>query len=258
MGYISNWSDPQITRDLGGRIVLPDKPIEVVYRGGQSGTTALFYDFVQHTDPALFTQWAQRNRFPTDQPHHPARHVARVRAEDDRASRLRCHRQLRASAPKWAITYDEFGYAKNYNVEAAWIQNAAGNLVLPYAGNISAALESARLRPDLSQELSGVYASRNPDGVPDLGLQLHGDPVRAEPETADVQAARTPTPASQRRSRPGCATSPAMGSGTWRDIGYSPLPPNLSQEMANSIARMNRLDAGAAESRQLRQPTVRP
>ena len=53
--------------------------------------------------------------------------------------------------------------------------------------NISAALESATLRPDLSQELSGVYASPNPQGVPDLGVQLHRDAVRTAPRPRHVQ-----------------------------------------------------------------------
>src|SRR4029077_9357093 len=67
---------------------------------------------------------------------------------------------------KWSIAYDEFGYAKTYGAPAAWIQNTSGAFVQPYAENISAALESAALRLDLSQELSGVYASPNPAAYP--------------------------------------------------------------------------------------------
>jgi phosphate transport system substrate-binding protein len=63
MGRISKWSDPAISADNGG-IQLPDQNIEVVYRSGQSGTTALFYDFVQNMDPGTFQQWVAQNRFP--------------------------------------------------------------------------------------------------------------------------------------------------------------------------------------------------
>jgi phosphate transport system substrate-binding protein len=66
----------------------------------------------------------------------------------------------------WTITYDEFAYAKRYNVNTAWVQNESGQWVQPYAGNISAALGSAKLRPDLSQELSGVYRSRKDGAYP--------------------------------------------------------------------------------------------
>src|SRR5262249_23153245 len=63
-GDISRWSDPAITADNKG-LVLPDEPITVVYRAGQSGTTALFYDFVQHIAPDVFNPWAARNNLPT-------------------------------------------------------------------------------------------------------------------------------------------------------------------------------------------------
>ena len=66
----------------------------------------------------------------------------------------------------WTIGYDEFGYAKVYGNDVAWIQNAAGVWVKPYAANITAALETATLRPDLSQDLRNVYASRNPGAYP--------------------------------------------------------------------------------------------
>ena len=63
----------------------------------------------------------------------------------------------------WSIGYDEFGYAKTYNVPdgvGAERVGPAGCSRTPQ--NISAALESAKLRPDLSQDLSGVYASTEP------------------------------------------------------------------------------------------------
>src|SRR5262249_14780684 len=65
MGDISTWADPAITADNKG-LVLPDQPITVVYRAGQSGTTALFYDFVSHVAPDVFAAWAARNRLPTN------------------------------------------------------------------------------------------------------------------------------------------------------------------------------------------------
>ena len=65
------------------------------------------------------------------------------------------------------------------------------------------------LRPDLSQELSGVYSEPEPGRLPDLGVQLHRHAVRAGRRPADVQGRRTRTPASPRRWRSGCATSRA-------------------------------------------------
>ena len=44
LGLINNWDDPAISADNGG-VTLPNEHITVVCRTGQSGTTALFYDF---------------------------------------------------------------------------------------------------------------------------------------------------------------------------------------------------------------------
>ncbi len=162
MGDICSWNDPAITADNRG-LVLPNQPITVVYRGGQSGTTGLFYDFVQHTDPALFATWAAKNSIPTnvriielDTSPSFACHTLALNGSDQIAEHIASGQGM------WSIGYDEFGYAKTYNVPTAWVQNASGTFQLPYAQNISAALESARLKPDLSQDLSGVYASSNP------------------------------------------------------------------------------------------------
>lgn len=240
MGEITSWADPQIEADNApAKLKLPDKPINVVYRGGQSGTTALFYDFVREMEPGIFGDWARRNNLPTD---------VRIVALDSspgfapRTQALAGSDQIAqfvaSDAGLWSIAYDEFGYAKVYGAHAAWIENQSGRWVLPYAENISAALDGAALRPDLSQELSGVYRSGNPLAYP---ISAYSYLVTQCETTGD---------------RPTCRGKYSNGgvSGTltaWMryiacegqirmaQIGYSPLPPNLSQEVANSIARLN-------------------
>jgi phosphate transport system substrate-binding protein len=238
MGDICNWDDPAITADNGG-LVLPNQPITVVYRGGQSGTTGLFYDFIEATDPSLFATWAARNQFPTS---------VRI-IELDTSPGFACHTQafqgsdqiaqhIASSDGLWDIGYDEFGYARTYDVPAAWIENAAGQWVLPYAENISAALESAHLRPDLSQDLSGVYTSTNPAAYP---ISAYSYLVTQCAPAADRATCKGPY------TNPGVALTlsrwmryiACQGQINMARIGYSPLPPNLSQEMANSIGRMN-------------------
>jgi phosphate transport system substrate-binding protein len=236
-GAITNWDDPAITADNKG-LVLPDQPITVVYRAGQSGTTALFYDFVANVAPDVFAPWAARNKLPTtvriiqldSSPTFAPRTLA-LTGSDQIAQ------YVASDSGKWAIAYDEFGYAKTYGAPAAWVQNASGAYVQPYAENISAALESATLRPDLSQELSGVYNSGNPLAYP---LSAYSYLV--------TQCAPVP-------DRPTChgpysnggvidTLTPWMryiaceGQVNMARIGYSPLPPNLSQEIANSIGRL--------------------
>jgi phosphate transport system substrate-binding protein len=237
-GDISKWSDPTITADNKG-LVLPDEPITVVYRGGQSGTTALFYDFVQHVAPDVFSGWAARNSFPTN--------VRIVQLDSSPTFAPKTYalgssdaiaQFVASGSGKWSIAYDEFGYAKVYGAAAAWVQNASGNWVLPFAQNISAALEGATLRPDLSQELSGVYASTNPLAYP---ISAYSYMVSQCQNAGDRPTCKGPYP------NPGITETlqkwwryiACDGQVNMARIGYSPLPPNLSQEIANAVGRLN-------------------
>lgn len=236
-GDISRWNDPAIAADNRG-LVLPDQPITVVYRGGQSGTTGLFYDFVANVAPDIFGPWASRNRFPTSvriiQLDSSPSFVPKSQAfqGSDQIAQF-----IASGQGQWSIGYDEFGYSKTYNAPSAWVENAAGEWVLPYAENISAALESATLRSDLSQELSGVYNSGNPKAYP---ISAYSYIVTQCTNSADRPTCKGPY------SNPGVTETLATwlryiacdGQVNMARIGYSPLPPNLSQEVANSIARL--------------------
>ena len=247
-GDISNWNDPAISADNKG-LVLPDHAINVVYRGGQSGTTGLFYDFVQNVASDIFSPWAAKNGFPTSvriiQLDSSPQFVPKSQAfqGSDQIAQF-----IGSGQGLWSIGYDEFGYAKTYDVPAAWIENAAGQWILPYAENISAALEGAALRPDLSQELSGVYNSTNPMAYP---ISAYSYVVTQCTSSGDRPTCKGPY------SNGGVTETMATwlryiacdGQVNMARIGYSPLPPNLSQEIANSIARLTgkpaeQLDAG--------------
>ncbi len=234
-GDISRWNDPAIAADNRG-LVLPDQPINVVYRGTPSGTTGLFYDFVGNVAPDIFGPWAARNRLPTAtriielNPGFAPKSQA-FQGSDQIA-------QFIASGQgQWSIGYDEFGYSKTYNAPSAWVENAAGEWILPYAENISAALESATLRSDLSQELSGVYNSANPKAYPISAYSYIVTQCTSSPERPTCRGPY---------SNPGVTETLATwlryiacdGQVNMASIGYSPLPPNLSQEVANSIARL--------------------
>ena len=237
MGDISRWSDPAITADNKG-LQLPDQPITVVYRAGQSGTTALFYDFVANIEPQIFARWAAAHQLPTnvriiqlDSSPNFAPKTQAFQGSDQIAQFIASGNGL------WSIGYDEFGYAQTYGAPAAWVENGGGQWVQPYAPNISAALEAAQLRDDLSQDLRGVYTTAN-DG--------------AYPISAYSYLVTQCAPAGDRPTCKGDYANPGIDEtlATWMryiacdgqvhmaDIGYSPLPPNLSQEIANSIGRM--------------------
>jgi phosphate transport system substrate-binding protein len=235
MGYITNWDDPEISADNLG-LKLPNKPITVIYRSGQSGTTALFYNFIAQTDPSQFLTWATAHNLPTKtriiqldngSPFAPLTEA--VSGSDQQAEDV-------ASQP-WSISYDEFSYPKTYGAQVAWVENAAGKWTQPYAVNITAGLASATLNPDLSQNLDGVYTSTNPLTYP----------ISAYSYIVTKCAVNTRFPTCK-----GTYSDPGLSNtlGTWMsyiacagqvhmaEIGYAPLPPSLSQDMANSVARI--------------------
>lgn len=240
IGEITTWDDPQIAADNApANLRLPAEPINVVYRSGESGTTALFYDFVREMEPGLFSAWAARNRIneniriiALDSSPGFAPKTQALNGSDQIAQ------YVAGDSGKWSIAYDEFGYAKVYGAASAWIENQQGRWVLPYAENISAALDTAALRPDLSQELKDVYRSPNPLAYP---ISAYSYMVTQCETAGDRPTCAGPYP------NAGVTATLAQwmryiacdGQVRMAQLGYSPLPPGLSQEMANSIARMN-------------------
>ncbi len=251
LGKISSWNDPAISADNGG-VTLPNQHITVVCRTGQSGTTALFYDFVAHTDPADYASWAAQNGFNTgtrilevDNAISPSQ-MACQSGSDTEANYI--------AANRWTIGYDEFGYAKVYNDNVAWVQNASGNWVQPYAVNISAALESAQLAPDTSQNLTAVYTSSNPAAYPISAysyilVQCAPNSARSTCLSPYSNAGITNT-MTQFMNFVACAGQVHMAA-----IGYAPLPPQLSQFLADAVGYMTNQPAQQLNASNCNNPT---
>jgi phosphate transport system substrate-binding protein len=251
LGKISSWNDPAISADNGG-VTLPNQHITVVCRTGQSGTTALFYDFVAHTDPADYASWAAQNGFPTgsrvlevDNAISPTQ-MACQSGSDTEANYI--------AANRWTIGYDEFGYAKVYNDNVAWVQNASGNWVQPYAVNISAALQAARLSADTSQDLTGVYTSPDPAAYPISAysyilVQCAPNAARGTCKSPYTNPGIAET-LNQFMSYVACAGQVHMAA-----IGYAPLPPQLSQFLADAVGYMTNQPAQQLNASNCSNPT---
>jgi len=238
---ITRWSDPAISATNGG-FALPDQPITLIGRNGQSGTTALFYDFVAHTAPGPYNDFVARNtdkgigalpsgvrpiQLPT---RGPDADFYRLFGDSDQIAQT-----LANGSVPFSVGYDEFGYAKKYNAPTAWVENQAGKYTLPYAANIAAALTKANLRPDLSQELSGVYTNPDPLTYPIAAYSYLMTPCASGRDTCkggypDGSKTETMTAFIEHIA--------CDGQLNMARIGYSPLPPNLSQEMMNANARL--------------------
>ena len=238
MGDIATWSDPAIAADNPG-LELPDQPITVVYRSGQAGTTGRFYEFVAHSAPDLFGPWAAEHQLPTTAPIIQldgtpgfAPQTLALNGSDQIAQ------FVAGQSGEWSIAYDEFAYAVTYAAPVAQIRNASGNWVLPHAESVSAALESATLRADLSPDLSGVFDSADPVAYP---ISLYSSlviPCAAAADRPTCQGSYADRGVERTMAR-WLRYIACEGQVNMARIGYAPLPPNLSQEVANAIGRLH-------------------
>jgi phosphate transport system substrate-binding protein len=237
IGDITHWNDPAITDDNDGK-ELPAQPIQVVYRQGTSGTTALFYDFVKNTVPDMFGSWAAANAFSTttriikvdSSPTHVPRGTG-VSGSDGMTQFVKNN--------AWTISAVEASYPMDpsRNVPVAFVQNESGTWVRPGAAEITVALEGAGIRGDISQGLEAVYTNPAPNAYPISAYSyLVTQCVTGGPDCRGgyPDGGKTETLRLFMRHI-ACDGQFEMGRGV---PGYAPLPPQLSQEIANSIARM--------------------
>lgn len=240
IGRVTSWADPAITAANRGA-VLPDGPITVVHQFGPSGTTALVYDFVADTLGAEYASWFASSCQgdpavrPIDVVASCGRSAlgAKVTAIGDPEERAQLVANDSTGAGTFAV--DSYSYARKFQVPTAWVQNAAGAYTQPYAENVAAALQDAVLRPDLSQDLARVHASTRPAAYPIsaysyLVTQCGGGLPTCAGGYSDPGKTETLV---------GFLSYVACGGQTsMAELGYSPLPPELSQVVADAVGRL--------------------
>ena len=138
----------------------------------------------------------------------------------------------------WTIGYDEFGYAKVYGNDVAWIQNAAGGVGQALRRQHHCRPRDRHPATRISaRTCANVYASQNPGAYP---ISAYSYMV-----TQCAAAADRPT-CKGTYANPGVAETldgfmryvACEGQIQMADIGYAPLPPQLSQFIADAIGRM--------------------
>ena len=149
---VTKWNDPAIAKENSG-VALPNKDITVVVRSDGSGTSYQFSAYLQNREPALWKEFAAANNIP-NQPtsNWPTLTGASGQPYSDGVANY-------VARGDGAITYVEASYAIERRVPIAAIKNQAGNYVLPTAANVASALTQARLNPDRTQILTGVYTA---------------------------------------------------------------------------------------------------
>lgn len=164
-GAIKNWNDPAISSDNRGR-TFPNLPIKVVIRSDGSGTSAQFTAFMASQTPAEWSAFCQRAGLGSScpatslYPNPPSAGFAAQQFSDGVAN------FVAAPFNNGAITYVEYGYAKQRGFPVASVANKAGFFAQPTAQNVSIALQGARINPDGTQILRGVYEFADPRTYP--------------------------------------------------------------------------------------------
>ncbi|UGQ10626.1 phosphate ABC transporter substrate-binding protein PstS [Yinghuangia sp. ASG 101] len=143
-GQIKVWNHPDIKADNPDIPGLPPKPIIPVVRSDGSGTSAQFTLFMQNQTPTIWTRGMTSD--------FPAPEGAKAQSGSDGVANW-----VAADYGDGAITYVEYAYAKQRNFPVASVKNASGKYVQPTSDAVAIALTKARLNPDSTQELTGVY-----------------------------------------------------------------------------------------------------
>ncbi len=218
-GHVDRWRDPAILADNPG-LNIPDNPLIPVSRSDSSGTSGQLSLYLAASAPDLWRPFEASIGCPppcanwrTDRPFVGQSLSSGVT-------------NYVSSTPN-TINYVEAGYALAKGLPVAYVGNASGNYALPLSGNVQTALTHARLHPDLTQDLSGVYVAPEPNAYPLSSYSYLITPTdQIDPAKGHVLG--------QFLLYVACAGQQAAPL-----LGYSPLPKNLVQVVFDAINRIN-------------------
>ena len=194
-------------------LVLPDEPINVVYRVRPVG-----HDRRSSTTSSPTTDAGRLRAVGRPQPAaRPNVRIIQLDSAPDFAPKTQAFngsdqiaQYIASDAGMWSIGYDEFGYAKTYERHAGLgPERGRASGCCPTPRTSRPRSSGATLRPDLSQELSGVYTSPNPLAYP---ISAYSYIVTQCAPAGDRPTCKGAVPQRGRHRdarASGCATSPA-------------------------------------------------
>jgi len=139
---ITTWNDPAIASDNPGAS-LPSSPIVTVVRADGSGTTSNFTKYLKAASPSFAIE-------PGDSPKWP---------DGTQTANGNAGVAQSVKSTSGAIGYVDYSDAKASELSFASIKNKAGSFVAPSLEGASAALEGAKINPDLT------YNALNAEGA---------------------------------------------------------------------------------------------
>jgi ABC-type phosphate transport system substrate-binding protein len=169
-GKITNWDDPQITRDYGHR--LPNLAIIPVVHAELDGGTYFFTRWMAHIYPSQWNAFCDKVHPGITPPCGPTEvypTFGNAKAENGSTNVMN---YLTSTFGNGSIGYVEYAYALASHVPVVELRNPAGRYVLPNAANVTTALTQAVInervssRNFLQQNLNRVYTYTNPASYP--------------------------------------------------------------------------------------------
>ncbi len=224
---ITSWADPAIKADNPG-LALPARRIVPVVRSDSAAPTAQFTAWLASQYPAIWDAYCQRAGRQVA-PCGPTSSYPLVPSMQALAGSSGVTGFVAQGSTDGAITYAEYSYAHRAGLPVAKVLNAANYYVEPTASNVAVALLAAKVRPDLTQDLSQVYSDPDPRAYP---LSSYSYMIVPQVPTANFGTDKGRTLAE-------FAYYAVCDGQQYADaLGYTPLPVNLVQA---AVAQINQI-----------------
>jgi phosphate transport system substrate-binding protein len=231
---ITNWDDPEITKDNNGR-KLPSLPIIPVVHSEGSGSSAQFTRYLATEFPSYWTPFNGGKSNFTE--YFPAAKGQVPQNGSDGVMNF-----VSSAAANGAIGYDEYSYALGKGYPVAKVENKAGYFTLPTQYNVAVALTKAEINYNkgsidyLLENLDKVYVDPDKRTYPLSSYSYEILPTASNDKTMTTAKRQTLADFDYYSI---CAGQKEMG-----PIGYSPLPINLVEAGFQQIAKLHKADKG--------------
>ncbi|MFI5607351.1 phosphate ABC transporter substrate-binding protein PstS [Amycolatopsis sp. NPDC051903] len=209
-GQIKNWNDPQIKAVKGNEsVTFPDKPIQVISRSDESGTTDNFQKYLGAAAKGVWTQGAGKK--------FNGGVGSGAQGSNGVATAVK--------GADGAITYVEGAFAKD-GITPALIDSGSGGVELT-SDNVAKSLDSAKFlhdgSNDLAMDLNAIYASNVPGAYP-LLLTTY-EIVCSKYSNADVSKAL----------KAFLTVAATTGQQQLSSKGYVPIPQSLQDKVLTAV-----------------------
>jgi ABC-type phosphate transport system substrate-binding protein len=169
-GQITNWDDPQITRDYGRR--LPNLPITPVLNSDLDGTTFYLTSWLAAVFPQQWNAFCKKVNPRITLPCGPSVAFPAAGNAKSEVGSNNVLTFIRSSSGNGAIGYAEAPYGFASHMPELELGNAAGDFVRPAAANVTASLSRASINENrnsphfMQVDLAPVYTSKDPADYP--------------------------------------------------------------------------------------------